>query len=635
MGPKFVSIGGEFFQEFNPAVAGEELTEDNIEQFRVDSVSELGKNSTYLELLASSDEGVGRDDLLKIVSGYEKFYVLPGGMNFEVVEDINLKDAVLFVGKGSKVVSWPLVEIFADSLVAIGLKENPIVFTKKEGLTGWYGMRVANNGYLKNVQIDSAVNIDKGALVGEDAEYIKMENVLFSNNANNLHCSNSIVDVKDSIFINGIYAINASNSKINVDNSSCNESIYCFRVFDSNAKISKIKANNIKQWVFQIEGAYSDVSISDTEMVKSRILLYKKGGPIISMKEGGVIGDGEYGIIDLDDNDIHAPVMNYSKEDFFEDNKKLVVEIDEGTVSFKGKNPVIKEDFIIPKQLTLKIDPGTNIKLEKNTSILAYGKIISIGNNDDKITFSSNDEKGRSWGVVLLKGDASYGEFENTVFDNGGDDYLVGKKYSGALTVDSLSELVVRKSVFRNSKGDDALNCKYSKCIIEGNLFEKNSMDGVDFDFADNSSIIKENEFRGNGNDAIDASSDNSSIYKNKIINSGDKGISIGEKSFSIVFDNYFENCDIGIEAKDGSAPVVVNNTFIGNKIALNAYWKKRRFSHGGVVAAYNSVFEGNEKVSSSDKDSNVEVLDGFSKDLYEEYLGKFNLNDVINGISE
>jgi hypothetical protein len=264
--------------------------------------------------------------------------------------------------------------------------------------------------------------------------------------------------------------------------------------------------------------------------------------------------------------------------------------------------------MIIPAGITVHILPGTEIRFDKKCSIIVYGNIIAKGTSDDKIRFFGYNNNGKSWGSILLRGENTEGVFEYCEFDNGGGEYLVGVDYTGMLTAHNAKLMIVRSSLFTNAKGDDGLNCKYTKCIVEDNIFRDNAMDAIDFDFAQPESYITRNEFYDNGNDAIDLSGTSIEIFNNNIYRSGDKCISIGEDSHPIIYDNLFQECLIGIEAKDNSIPNIGYNIFIRNGTALSAYMKKYRFARGGIIKITESDFIENEVLQITDEYSTIEI---------------------------
>ena len=208
--------------------------------------------------------------------------------------------------------------------------------------------------------------------------------------------------------------------------------------------------------------------------------------------------------------------------------------------------------------------------------------------------------------------------------ERSGQQYLTGTSYSGAISAHKGANLVVQNSVFKNSTGDDAINCVNAICTIKHNVFEKNGFDGVDFDFS--TGEIAYNKFIDNGNDGIDISFDKSVIYNNEIIGSGDKGISVGEGSGSVIYNNLIEGGITGIEIKDNSKEIVVNNTIRKNKVGINAYLKKKSFKFGGQGYIYNTEFTDNIMDFQTDRWSFLDIKSEYNSEILEQLdLNKFS----------
>jgi parallel beta-helix repeat protein len=280
----------------------------------------------------------------------------------------------------------------------------------------------------------------------------------------------------------------------------------------------------------------------------------------------------------------------------------------------------IKKTIIVPRGITLTIEPGATLKFSSGKSLIAYGKIKAIGTKESPIIFTSLPF--RSWGVVGLVREDSGGEFEHCVFENGGDAYINGVYFSGMLSAYHANASVISCKFQYAGKGggDDALNFKNGLFTVENSYFYRNEGDAIDFDFVEKGSEIKGNYFEENENDSMDISGSNITITNNRVNKSGDKCISIGEESTGIIQDNILEQCNFGIAAKDSSEILIVNNNFIGNNVGVSAYNKKANFG-GANVKVYNSLFQQNRQ------DFGIEVI-GKEDDRYSD--GAYKSSGVV-----
>lgn len=289
--------------------------------------------------------------------------------------------------------------------------------------------------------------------------------------------------------------------------------------------------------------------------------------------------------------------ISASKEQFLEKYPVFKSTDQENVITLDTATHKIKSDIVISKELTLALQPGTTLKFAKGVSLVSYGKIIAKGTKENPIVFTAED-KGKPWGVLGLLREDSTGEFENCLFEYGGEAYINGVYFSGMLSAHYTQSISVRNSVFQyasRKNGDDALNFKNTLGTVEKSYFYKNSFDAIDFDFMEEGSKIIGCSFLENGNDGMDISgSKNVILSNNKIEKSGDKGISLGEEAEVLISNNIIEKNNHGVAVKDLSKAKIENNNIIKNKIGVSAYNKKEIFG-GGNIAVYNTLLEDNK----------------------------------------
>lgn len=289
-----------------------------------------------------------------------------------------------------------------------------------------------------------------------------------------------------------------------------------------------------------------------------------------------------------------------TKEEFLRDNPVFIGGVDDVVILPYG-NYVFNQNIIIPKDLELEIRPGTTMLFDENISLISYSPIKAIGSADAPIKITAlNSNKPR--GVFGIVGATKESQFRNVIFEYGGQAYINGAFFSGALAAHG-SDIKIENCQFKYASGDDGLNVKNASAEISGSLFYKNNFDGLDFDSVKGK--ILNNKFLDNGNDGIDISGSDMGIENNDIKNSGDKCISVGEKSNPVIINNNLEGCATGIASKDLSGPIIVNNTIANNKIAISAYMKKEIFGGSFPRVGANSL-KNNEKDFETDELSQI-----------------------------
>ena len=297
--------------------------------------------------------------------------------------------------------------------------------------------------------------------------------------------------------------------------------------------------------------------------------------------------------------------INLTQEEFLNSNNDYFY-LDQDKIKVK-KDVIITRDIIIPKNITVTMEPGTNLLISPKKSLISYGKIIAEGLKDQPITIKPVHQD-NPWGVFGLVGENANGStFNYILVENGSQTQINGIFFSGQFAA-HFSDIEIKNSIFRFANGDDAVNIKNSKVHIENSYFAQNKFDAIDLDF-NPEGIVKNCIFENNGNDSIDlGGTENIRIISNLIINSGDKGISIGENSQNItIINNTVIKSNIGIAIKDLSDPIVINNTLTENNIGISSYEKKSIFGDAkGTI--YNSLIYRNKK--------NLELLKGNETNL-------------------
>lgn len=643
-GAKIRELKGEFFQDYSPIAEGEKIDQESFEKYRIE-MSQLTSRKEYKDILGRIGDSVNKEEFQKAVAKQESAYFIPQNSGLTVSGDLSFPKSVIFLESGSTIEMSPLAQLKTGVFIANGNDKEPVTMSNETNLPAWNGIVISQGGggFIQYSSIVNTANIENGAINAEDSAFLMIANTKFEGNSSGLKCSNCVLDISGTSFTSNrwfrvdAWALDISNSSIVISDLSCSNLTNCIISSDNKMDISGIFAENIKSSVFKIEGASSVVNLKSITVKNAPSVIRQQYSPVISYANEDIKTENvNYpGIINLDDLGIYENIIKQDSEEFYQKYKSLLEKKYKNNPVFvlKKNPPVIKKDIIVPEGVTLEILKGTEVKLENKTSIISFGQIIANGKKDEKIRFSSGDRKGKSWGTILLRGEKAVGKFDNCIFENGGGDYLVGFEYTGSLTAHYAQELKVTNSSFENNTNDDALNCKYSFCLVAGNLFKKNAMDAVDFDFAKKESSVYKNIFQENGNDAIDLSSSDVKIYENQIIGSGDKGISVGEGSHPVVFNNLIKNNNIGIESKDASMAVVINNDFSENKTHLNAYQKKKRFAVGGEIEAFNNVFIGDKsQKSAADSYSKINISEEVDNTVYDSMLNFYDIKKIKYG---
>ena len=145
----------------------------------------------------------------------------------------------------------------------------------------------------------------------------------------------------------------------------------------------------MKSSVFEIKNASSFVTLKDVSVKSAPSVITKQLFPVVKYKKEDIKVEDVNHIdpVDLNNLEIYDDLRYGGAKEFYEKYKDIlnVVSGNYGNIFILQNNlPIVKRDIIVPEGVTLKILPGTNIKLENKVSIVSYGTILANGTNKDK-----------------------------------------------------------------------------------------------------------------------------------------------------------------------------------------------------------------------------------------------------------
>ncbi|MGH7476601.1 MAG: right-handed parallel beta-helix repeat-containing protein [Longimicrobiales bacterium] len=254
---------------------------------------------------------------------------------------------------------------------------------------------------------------------------------------------------------------------------------------------------------------------------------------------------------------------------------------------------------------TLRIEPGTVIRLAPDVSLIARGPVFARGTPQQPIRFEPA-EPGRPWGAFALQGaNANGSRLEQVRFTGGGGATVDRIEYSGMTNVHWARDVVFTRAEFQdNLRSDDTFHAMHADVVLEQCSFARANGDAIDYDYS--AGAIRDCRFDESGNDAIDLMTSSPAVIGNVITRSDDKGISIGERSHPFVFNNHISLSERGIEVKDRSEPVLLNNVITGNRIGILQNVKNWRYGGGGWAKLIGTLVAGNEQDFLSDAASRI-----------------------------
>jgi hypothetical protein len=251
----------------------------------------------------------------------------------------------------------------------------------------------------------------------------------------------------------------------------------------------------------------------------------------------------------------------------------------------------VAETLVVPQGYRLEITEGTVLRFAEEAALVAYGDVRLVGSPDNPIRLMADDEAtptAATWpGVVVFQAPAPSRWSHVTVEQTRGVPW-VGWTLTGGVTFYE-SDVSIDTSLFRDNRGEDALNIISSKFTLTDVDFQNTASDAFDSDFSNGQVTggMYANIGRvGTGGDAIDTSGSEIVIEGTRFDTVSDKAISVGERSRARISGVTVARATSGVVSKDGSLVEIDRSAIDGSSLAgLMAYTKKAEYGTARLVA--------------------------------------------------
>jgi len=290
-----------------------------------------------------------------------------------------------------------------------------------------------------------------------------------------------------------------------------------------------------------------------------------------------------------------------SIEEFLSGHPHLQPANDKQTVLLKAGTWEVANDWIVPRGVTLRIEPGATLRIHPGRSIFSYGRVIAEGTGQNPIVF---DKAGISaWGSIALIGYGSRNSrFQFTRFQHGGQSWLGTRDVLG--TLDALDTSVTLSTcVFEDIRGEDAVHIQGGEGHIRQTWFHRIASDAVDFDEA--TGTISDSVFQTIGDDAIDGGAAVLTVDTVSVLQSGGKAISAGSGTRLTLTNALLFQNGRGISSFDGSS-VEADRIAVAHAMRGGLQAMSRRGERAGNIAVTNSLFWKNKGGDETHKDATL-----------------------------
>jgi len=224
---------------------------------------------------------------------------------------------------------------------------------------------------------------------------------------------------------------------------------------------------------------------------------------------------------------------------------------------------IVVGDITINDTATLTIEPGAEVKFDGPFSLTVQGTLISVGNDPNRITITSN-------GIVPKKGD-----WNSILVEATGS---IDMQYTNVSYGKQIFQVFSSDNTFAHNiisyGSSDILHFEGSSFnIIDSNIIASSNASGMELWGGSENNLIVNNEIKNNDLNGISISSSDNNEIINNIINSNRAGAHIDNSAGTLVDANLFNNNNAGISLTSSNDNEISNNNFVENSRGINSWY--------------------------------------------------------------
>ncbi|MFT5434254.1 MAG: hypothetical protein ACI9OJ_004967, partial [Myxococcota bacterium] len=227
-----------------------------------------------------------------------------------------------------------------------------------------------------------------------------------------------------------------------------------------------------------------------------------------------------------------------------------LVETEEpGTWRLPAGTYSVTSDVVVPRRMTLRLDPGVTIELGVARSLVVFGRLMATGTTATPVTFKAMADG--AFGSISFQGSRSAGSHLTGCRFIGGSQTFSGKHDVFGMVDVRKSAIRIDDSSFEDTRGEDALHVTEGRLEVRRCRVSNTASDGIDFDQA--SGFIEDSTFVDIADDAIDIGESQVVIRRVRVEKAGGKALTAGPRAEIALSDSMFIDAGRGISSFDGS----------------------------------------------------------------------------------
>jgi len=246
--------------------------------------------------------------------------------------------------------------------------------------------------------------------------------------------------------------------------------------------------------------------------------------------------------------------------------------INENIIWTKDKHYIVISNIIIDTGTTLTIEPGTEVRIDPNKSIIVKGTLNAVGTEIDSIVFTNNITS--RWGTLSFQS-GSTGILKYCRIESAG----------SGITAIGADSLLIQNNTICNNYVNGILFESTPQANIINNIIYSNLKYGISTEYSDIK--IKDNLIFNNLRGGIWYRGD-PTIIGNTIYNNSGWGINSIKGSPTITGNVFYNNSDGSIYWRFGYAEITYNTIF------SNAYRSLSFDNINDAIVKYNNIISNN-----------------------------------------
>ncbi|MGD2167304.1 MAG: CotH kinase family protein [Gammaproteobacteria bacterium] len=277
----------------------------------------------------------------------------------------------------------------------------------------------------------------------------------------------------------------------------------------------------------------------------------------------------------------HSPAPDDTLEHQLSTHPYLLFDDANATVSIRQGTWDVVEPIILPRDVSLNVSAGTTLRFSEDSSMIVRGPVTMHGTPESRIHLMPATDAGwPGFAVLEANGRSSISNIDISSIRG-----VANGRWSltGGVAFYK-SDVEIRDSTIRDSRGEDALNIVHSNFSMRNVNIERTAADAIDADFSQGQ--ILGGSFTDIRGDAVDVSGSNISVEGTSFERILDKALSVGEASEMRATALLIRDTGSGAAVKDGSELAMNDSTIIAASFAaIAAFIKKAEYGPAYVTA--------------------------------------------------